>query len=323
MADRPTLIIGEEEFLADEALGRLIDQVLPTDNRALNLDVLDGAAPIGEILMRLDTAPFFGPARVVVVRRLEGMREADHDALIAYLERGDAPTVAIFLARDLDRRRRLFLTFRKVATIVECRPLPPRDLPAWIGARFKLAGKRAAPGAAESLATLSGGTLRALDHEVAKIALYVGERPVVTVEDVEAIATRLGEATMFTLVDAVGGRDAARALVALNDILSTHEPLQVLFMMARQFRLILRAHELGARGVPAATLGEHLAVHPYVARKIAGQARGYRPYQFPGIFAALEGADRAIKSGTPPRLALEMLIVGLCEAEPAARAARR
>lgn len=326
MADRPTLIIGEEDFLAEEALGRLIAQALPREDRALNLDILDAGAPIGEILTRLDTAPFFGPSRVVVVRRLEAMREADHDALIAHLERGNAPTVAIFLARELDRRRRLFLTFRKVATIVECRPLAARDLPAWVAARFKVAGKRAAPGAAESLAALSGGALRDLDHEVAKVATYVGERPVVTIADVEAIATRLGEASIFTLVDAVGGRDAARALVALSDILATDEPLHVLFMIARQFRLILRAHQLSARGAPQSTLAEQLSVHPFVARKIGEQARGYRPQQFPAIFAALEGADRAIKSGSEPRLVLQMLIVQLCEAErpvAGARIARR
>jgi DNA polymerase-3 subunit delta len=317
MGNRPTLIIGEEDFLAEEALGRLIGQTLPDEDRSLNLDVLDGSTPIGEILTRLDTAPFFGPARVVVVRRLEAMREADHDALVAYLDRGDAPTVALFVARELDRRRRLFLTFRKAATIVECRPLPPRDLPSWVAGRFKVVGKRTAPGAAESLTALSGGNLRDLDHEVAKVATYVGDRPVVTIADVEAIATRLGEASIFTLVDAVGGRDAAMALVALNDILSTHEPLQVLFMIARQFRLILRAQQLGAKGVPASTLSEQLSIHPFVARKISEQARGYRDPQFPGIFVALEGADRAIKTGSKPRLVLEILIVRLCDAERA------
>jgi len=317
MSNRPTLIVGEEDLLAEEALRRLVDQALPEEDRRLNLDVLDGTTPIGEILTRLDTAPFFGPARVVLVRRLEAMREADHDALITYLDRGDSPTVAMFVARELDRRRRLFLAFRKTATIIECRPLPPRDLPSWVAARFKAAGKRTAPGTAESLTALSGGSLRDLDHEVAKVVTYVGERPVITIADVEAIATRLGEASIFTLVDAVGGRNAAMALAALKDILSTHEPLQVLFMIARQFRLILRAQQLGARGVPASALSEQLSLPPFVARKISEQARGYRQDQFAGIFVALEGADHAIKTGSPPRLVLEMLIVRLCQSERA------
>ncbi len=314
MADRPTLIIGEEDYLAEEMLAGLIEQALPPENRALNLDVLDGAAPIGELLTRLDTAPFFGPARVVVVRRLEAMREADHDALIAYLERGDSPTIGIYVARDLDRRRRLFQTFRRAAAVIECRPIPPRDLPAWVHKRITASGKRAAPGASDSLVALAGGSLHNLNHEVEKVAAYVGERPQVTRTDVEAIASRLGEASIFTLADAVGGGNVARALGALHDNLATHEPLQVLFMIARQFRLILRAHSFARSpgGAGAAALAERLGVHPFVARKVAEQARGHRADQFPGIFAALEGADRTIKTGSGPRLVLEMLIVQLC-----------
>ncbi len=313
MADRPTLIIGEEDYLAADALARLIDQALPAEDRALNLDVLDAAVPLGELLTRLDTAPFFGPSRVVVIRRLEALRDADQDALSAYLERGDSPTVGVYVARELDRRRRLFQTFKRVATIVECRPLAPRDLPAWVHKRITASGKRAAPGASESLVALAGGSLRDLDHEVAKLTAYVGDRPQITRADVDTIASRLGEASIFTLADAVGGGDAARALRALHDNLSTHDPLHVLFMITRQFRLILRAQTLAksmGSGDPA--LADRLGVHPYVARKVTDQARGYRTAQFPGIFAALEAADQAIKSGSAPRLMLESLIVELC-----------
>jgi DNA polymerase-3 subunit delta len=311
MASRPTLVIGEEDYLADQVVMRLVRETLGPDEQRMNLDVLDAAVPVTDLLTRLDTAPFFGPQRIVVVRRLEAMREADHEPLARYLERGDSPTIGIFVARDLDRRRRLFLTFKKVAAIVEVRPLPPRDLPGWVADRLAAAGKRAGPGAADALVTLAGGSLRDLEHEVEKIAAYVGERPQVSRQDVEAIATRAGEASIFTLVDAVGGGDARAALRALHDILSTHEPLQVLFMVARQFRLIVRAHTLSGRG-GSTNLAERMGLHPYVARKLAEQARGYQAGRFPGIFAALEAADRAIKTGSPPRLMLETLFVQLC-----------
>lgn len=315
MANRPTLIIGEEDYLAEQMLTRVIDEVLTAEEQQLNLDVLDGSMQVGEMLTRLDTAPFFGPYRVVVVRRLEAMREVDHEPLVGHLERGDSPTIAIFIARDLDRRRRLFGAFKRVGMILEARPLPPRELPGWVTKRFAAAGKRPAPGAAESLVALAGGSLRDLAHEVDKIAAYVGDSVRISPTDVEAIASRTGEASIFTLVDAVGRREAPGALRALHDILATHEPLQVLFMVARQFRLILRAHTLGGSRGPAADLAERLGVHPFVARKVADQARGYRAGEFPGIFAALEETDRAIKTGAQPRLVLEALFVRLCEVD--------
>ncbi|MDR7481086.1 MAG: DNA polymerase III subunit delta [Armatimonadota bacterium] len=323
MGERPTLIIGEEEFLAEEALGRLLDRLLPGEERALNLDVLEATAPVGELLVRLQTAPFFGPRRVVVVRRLEAMRDADQERLAAHLDAaGEAPTAAIFVARELDRRRRLFQVFTRRAEIVECRPLPPRELPRWVAERFRAVGKRAGPGAAEQLVALAGSGLRDLAHEVEKVAAYAGDRAIVTPADVTAIASRLGEASVFTLVDAVGNGEMATALRALHDNLATHEPLQVLFMIARQFRLILRAHHLVARGGGAA-VADRLGVPPFVARKVAEQARRFRAGQFPGIFAALEDADRTIKSGSPARLVLETLIVRLCGGERRAAVGRR
>ncbi|MDR7521092.1 MAG: DNA polymerase III subunit delta [Armatimonadota bacterium] len=314
--ERPVLIIGEEDYLAEQILAQRIEAALSPEEQRLNLDVLDASMPVADLLTRLDTAPFFGRFRVVVVRRLEAMREADWPPLVAYLERGGSPNRALFVARELDRRRLLFLTFKRLGEIVEARPLPPRDLPSWVGGRLAALGKQMAPGAAETLVALVGGSLRDLDHEAAKVAAYVGDRALVRPADVEAIATRTGEASIFTLTDALGGGDGPAALRALHDILATHEPLQVLFMVARQFRLILRAHTLAGSREAArspAILAERLGVPPYIARKIRDQALGYRAEHFPGIFAALEAADRAIKTGMPPRLALETLFVRLCE----------
>jgi DNA polymerase-3 subunit delta len=315
MADRPTLLIGEEDFLAEGILAGLINAALTPDDQRMNLDVLDATQPIGELLTRLDTAPFFGPARVVVIRRLEALRESEHEPLVAFLERGDHPTVAIFVARELDRRRRLFATFKRVARIIETKPLAPRDVPAWVAQRFTTTGKRAAPGTAERLAALAGGSLRDLAHEVDKVVTYVGERAAVTPADVDAIASRTGDASIFTLVDAIGGGNAPHALRALHDILATHEPLQVLFMVARQFRLILRAHTLIGARRPPADLAMRLGVHPFVARKLSEQARRYRAGQFAEIFAVIEDTDRMIKSGSPARLMLEWLFVRLCASD--------
>lgn len=311
MDRRPVLVIGEEEFASEQEVARLVAEALPPESRSLNLDVLDGGMPVGELLARLDTAPFFGPCRVVVVRRLETMREADQEALVAYLERGGSPTVGLFVARDLDRRRRLFQAFRRLGTIIECRPLSHRELPGWVTRRFAAAGKRADAAAADGLVALVGGSLRDLAHEVDKVAAYVGDQHRVTKADVEAIASRLTEVSIFRLVDQVGGGEAAGALRSLHEILATHQPLQVLAMVARQFRLILRAHALVGEGLAPGALAERLGVPPFVAPKIAGQARRFGAEQFPGIFRALEEADRAIKSGGPPELVLETLFVRL------------
>ena len=63
------LLYGEEEFSVSRALDALVDALVPEQDRALNLVMLDGAeCAWEEVLGHLRTLPMFGGRKVVVVR---------------------------------------------------------------------------------------------------------------------------------------------------------------------------------------------------------------------------------------------------------------
>src|SRR6185503_2291227 len=62
-----------------------------------------------------------------------------------------------------------------------------------------------------------GPNLRQLGNEVEKLALYVGDRAQIEVEDVSAIVTRNKQARAFALGDALGDRDLPRLLRCLDE----------------------------------------------------------------------------------------------------------
>jgi DNA polymerase-3 subunit delta len=187
-----------------------------------------------------------------------------------------------------------------------------RQLPSWIADRAKQSGRQLEPDAVEALIALVGPGLRQQSLEMEKVFAYAGERTRITQADVEATVSRLSESTIFMLVDAIGEQRADQAVRHLNEILREEAPPYVLFMIARQFRLLYRASVLLAKRKPSAVLAEALGVPPFVARRIADQARNFPPAGFPALFARLQGADRAIKTTGHARLALEMLIADLC-----------
>src|SRR5690348_2307579 len=89
------LLLGEETWLADEALEKLLRQLLPQSERDFNLDVLDAAeASVQDIIAKCDTFPFFGTRRVVVVRIRDerDFRPGGLEMLEAYLEQGPPPS---------------------------------------------------------------------------------------------------------------------------------------------------------------------------------------------------------------------------------------
>ena len=315
------VLLGEETWLADEALERLLRQLLPQSDRDLNLDVLDaGEASVQEIIVKCDTLPFFGARRVVVVRIHDerDFRPGTLDTLAAYLEHGPPPSTLIVVAERLDRRRRLFAVLQRVARILPCRRMDPDELPQWIRARVVAAGKTIAPQAAEALVMLAGGNLRELAAEIDKLVAYVGDRRAIAAGDVREVTSHLAEATVFELMDAVGLRQTEQALRLLQIVLAEEPAVKVLFMLSDQIRMLLRTKALDERGRSARRpsrdeIREALGTRAFLYDRYRAQLAAFGRIDIGRVLGLLLEADTEIKTGAkPPGLAMETLVVGLC-----------
>jgi DNA polymerase III subunit delta len=314
------LLLGEEDVRTEQALGRLLHELLAPEERALNLDIVDtDETPVQEIITRCDTLPFFGVRRVVVIRRADALRAQDQDALASYLEVGVPPSAAlILLAADLDRRRRLYSVLHRVGRIIPCGRLSPEDLPRWIRDRVEAEGKKITRDAAGTLVGLVGGGLRELGLEIAKLAAYVGERPTITAGDVRDAASHVAEATVFELMDAVGRRQGNTALELLQTVLAMGEPpVRILYMLEEQLRMLLRTDALlqGRRPLTrnSPEVREVLGNRAWLFDRYRGQVAAFGRMDVEKILGLLVETDATIKTGSAaPRLAIETLIVRLC-----------
>jgi len=114
------LLHGEEDLLIDQALAALLDRLVPPEERDLNVDVLRaGEIAITDLITRLDTLPFFGRRRVVVVKDAAAWKPSEQERLAAYLEQGPPPSAFILVAQGLDRRRKLYTTIRRIGEAQE------------------------------------------------------------------------------------------------------------------------------------------------------------------------------------------------------------
>jgi hypothetical protein len=201
---------------------------------------------------------------------------------------------------------------RRVGEVREFPRLSAREVFLWINAWLRDHKLRTDADAVDALIALVGTALRQVTMELEKLVAYVGARSSITVRDVEATVSRLAESTIFTLVDAIGEQRVDAVLRALEEILREEAPPYVLFMIARQFRMLLRTSTLLARRTTVPMLRQALGVPRFVARRYAEQAQNFPVNIFPAIFARLQEADYAVKTTGLPKLALETLIVSLC-----------
>ena len=187
----------------------------------------------------------------------------------------------------------------------------PKDMPKWI--QTEAAGKKCTfkPDAAAELAQYVGNDTRLAAMEIEKLALYVGGKRPVEVEDVMALSTSTSSATIWKLVDAIGKKDTRQALSLYHQLLETHDVNYEIYpMIVRQFRQLLMAREvLDERGNAQAIMRD-LGVPQFVADNLGRQASNFTMPGLERIYFQLMGIEENSKNGQGElETAIDALIV--------------
>jgi len=208
---------------------------------------------------------------------------------------------------------------KQLAALAEVQAFPPlrgKQLKGWIQQRVREEGGKITSGAVNLLAEFIGGDLWAMKGEIQKLLLYTQGRPI-DEDDVTRLTNYFQEASIFALVDAVaeGRREPAqRTLHRLYD--DGIEPMHILAMIHRQFRLMALAKDLEP-GLSRAQIQEGLGLTGYPLDKTLRQARLYDLAGVRRAYNRLIETDLAIKTGKyGDKLALELLVSELAGHNP-------
>ena len=184
----------------------------------------------------------------------------------------------------------------------------------WIRNRAKTEGGEFSREAAEALAEVENDP-RSLGNEILKLLTYVNfERPV-ELDDVQTLTPAGGEARVFDMVDAIGQRRAPHALRELHQLLQSAEPLYVLSMIVRQYRLMIQAKEMLAANASEAEISRTLSLAPYATGKACAQARNFSIESLEHLYHRLLDYDADVKTGQVDAVtALNTLVVAITAA---------
>jgi DNA polymerase-3 subunit delta len=311
-------MLGPDATLRDAAVSELCEAALGGGPRDFNEDRFDLAASgldVDRILTAARTLPMLAPRRVVRVRGLGDRKAARflESQLPGYLE-DPAPTTCLVLEADkVDRRLKWVKQVGKLGEVRDCSgPTRPAEVRRWIEDRIREAGKKPGRGVAAALLDLVGVDLDQLANEVAKAALYAGDRENLTAEDVSVVTGQLRPRALYELTEAIGLRNRAQALHLLGDLMEQGEaPLALLGALSNHFRRLIRARE--CRPLEAREVQRRLSIHPFAAQKVAEQASGFDPVRLRSCLDAIRRTDEALKGADPlpPRLAVERLVLAV------------
>jgi DNA polymerase III subunit delta len=324
------LLYGADELARAEALAEL-KSALPADLADLNLTILEGRRLKADALAAACEAfPFLSDRRLVIVEdALKQLKSADvRDAIKAYLPKVPETTDLIFVEReDFDKRSALFTFLKKSATVREFLPKEGAELHRWLQERARQLDAQLAPDAAALLVEFAGNDSRSLYNELRKLAAYVGAGGTIRQDAVRLLVQDSGESSVFAFVDALAARQLGGALTLLHGLLDDGQaPTYLLFMIARQIRILLQVKELADQRLRADAIAAELGQKPFVVRKALDQAARFQSNALLQLHDRLVELDHWSKTGRiEAAAALELLVAETCPPPSAAgrSAARR
>ena len=375
-APAPVLLIcGEDDFNVKQRARQIFqkwsEELGGMDHEIIDAQVSNGGEALkalAKLREGLNTLPFFGGGKVVWLQNCSFLgddRTASSAAVTETLAElsADLKTFKwqnvrlLISAGKVDKRKTFYKTIEKIGEVESFAALSLDDKD-WASkaedaALKQLKGLKKSIGdeALSELVNNVGPNLRQLGNEVEKLALYVGDRAQIEVEDVSAIVTRNKQARAFALGDALGDRDLPRLLRCLDEEMwemkfdSAKSEIGLLYGLISKVRALIFLKEMlrekwiqpegdynrfksQLERIPKEKLPEDkrfnpLALNPYILFKALPHARRYSTDELVrAMELLLQCNQRLIFSSLDEKLVLQQTLVEIVRGKTPAPAAR-
>jgi len=251
---------GDDDYLKNEELRRLIDAAIDPATRDFNLEFLRGAEVDATTLGSIaGTPPMMAERRAVVVREVNALRKDARAVLDAYLERPAPDALIVVVSGAGIKPDKALLS---TTTAIEFAPLSGARIPRWISYYVEHdvgGGATITSGAVTLLQEAVGTELAQLRVELDKLAAFTGGGVIDEAAVSAVVGVRPGE-TLGDFLDAVARRDAVAALGMLDTVMQQPKSSAVTTVMAlsAQTLAIAWAQSARERGVHAGKLTQDL-----------------------------------------------------------------
>lgn len=304
------LLYGEEGYLKKQYRDKLVHAMVQKGD-TMNFSSYEGKdIRPGELVDLAETLPFFAERRVILVED-SGFFKNSCEIMADYLPEVNQSTSFIFVESEVDKRSKTYKAVKKYGSVVEFARQNEALITRWILGRIGKENKKITKSVLSLFLGRTGLDMSCIDRELEKLLCYTLEREVIEAEDVEAVVTEQIENKIFEMVDAIILHDQKKALDLYYDLLALKEaPMRILFLITRQFRILLEVKELTGKGYSSFDIAGKIKIPEFAVRKNQSQAKRFSKEQI--LMALKDGAEIEEKvktGGLNDQIAVEIFIV--------------
>ena len=227
--------------------------------------------------------PMFSERKVIIVtdafiftaERVRAEVKHNIDLLIEYIENKNDDTLIIFevYAESLDKRKKITKLMNKHGEVNEVKPMSEHELKAFIKDTLSHNDIHITPDAVNTFLDKTSIDYETVINELDKLVLYADER--IEVSDIEDVVSESLESNVFRVTDLILANKKVEAVHLVRHlILQKEEPIKLLALITRQFRLMYQVKLLSAKGFDQDYIARTIKSHPYPVKLALGRVRG-------------------------------------------------
>jgi DNA polymerase-3 subunit delta len=291
-------LFGEDSYSIDSTLELLEKNIQPFivsefDKETLYSEKLSFA----NVISLASAFPFGSQKKLIIYKQAE--KTKDKKELTSYAKSPADFTVLICLhdGTITSAESEPFKTLAAQGYLFEAKELKGKNLIDWLMTKVESNGKNLSVENAQLLVDISGENRNALESQLEKIFLYIGENKEITIDSIRGLSTSLKQYTIFDLTNAIGKKNKAAALKVLNNLLKNGmESIQVIAMLNKYFTSLARLNELTENKTNEFQIARIMSTHPFYLKDYYQARKLYSDKHLAAAFAALFKADLASKS---------------------------
>lgn len=316
-------LFGAEEYLRNLAAKTIAEFALKDAKlRDFNLSEISlNEVELKSAIASAEQLPMMDSRRVVLVtdvvvsgvKTRNNISEDDEDFLKSYLSNPSETTVVIFVADELDKRRKISKLFLNNSVAVEFKALQENELIYWAKEKVRELKADSDEKAMRHLVGLVGSDVRKLTNEVEKLAAAAISTNYIDFDLVDSLVPNTRDLDNFALTNQLLANNKSGALRVMKKILDDGaEPVMLLGLLSYNFHRLFVAKEMMEQGMSEREVDSTVRL-PYNQRtEFLTSARRTKKETFSYILKRLARADQAIKTSVAtPRLQIEILVCEL------------
>ncbi len=295
---------GEENYLKDFYIQRIINAVVPDGMDAFNLFTFKNDVTAGEIKDAIEQPPLMSDYKVVYLNELDISKQNSdfRDKMAEIID--DIPGFCILIIREtaVDGKLKLIKSLEKNACSVKCVYPDTDTVRAFITREFKNRNKKISPQLAQKIAVECEQKMYTVLNVIEAVCGYLHDKDEITCEAVDTFMVQSFETVVFNLSEFIVTKQFTKAYEVLNKLKlkPSKNPAPQLFSLISEH--ILSIYIVYLAGKSGFSQKETLAAlgnnkREFLIKKYQNQLRNIDANKLPDIIKFCSETDYKLKNG--------------------------